>query len=194
MPNRKNVMTGMPKGGVAGYLFRAPLGTAIPTNETTALNAAFKDQGFVHEDGVERTINKAFEVIRDMRGDEVLKVRTEHGVQVTFSLLETLNGETATTVYGASAVTVTAATVSSGTKVAIAYKGEDVADSAWVLELALGSKAKRIIFPVASLTTEEQTTTLTGKEAATFPVTLTLYPDATGTYFYEYSDDGVFSA
>ena len=195
MPATKNVMTGTPKAGTTGYLFRGPSGTALPTDEKTALAVAYLDQGFVSEDGVERAISKAYEVIRDMGGNEVLKTRTEHGVSVSFALLETLNGETAKTVYGASAVTVTAATASAGTKVAIAYKGDEVGDnSVWVLETAIGLKIKRYVFPNAQLATEDQTVTLTSKDAATFPVGLTLYPDAAGVYFYEYSDDGVKTA
>lgn len=195
MPATKNVMTGTPTGGVAGYLFRAPAGTALPTDESTALNAAFKDQGFVSEDGIERAIKKAYETIRDMAGNEVLKPRTEHGVSVKFSLLETLNGETAKTVYGASAVTVTAATSTSGTKMAIAYSGAEVSDaSEWVLETALGGKAKRHIWPNAVISTEEQTVTLDSKTANSFPLELTLYPDEDGNYFYEYSNDGVKSS
>lgn len=194
MPNAKNVMTGTPKGGVGGYLFRGPLGTALPTDEKTALDAALLDQGYVSEDGVERAISKTYETIRDMGGEEVLKTRTELGVTVSFSLLETLNGETAKTVYGASAVTITAATASSGTKVAVAYDGSEVANSVWVLETALAGKIKRYVFPNAQLASEDQTVTLNSASAATFPVSLTLYKDASGKYFYEYSDDGVFSA
>lgn len=194
MPNAKNVMTGTPKGGVGGYLFRGPLGTALPTDEKTTLNVAFLDQGYVSEDGVERAISKTYETIRDMGGEEVLKTRTELGVTVSFSLLETLNGETAKTVYGASAVTITAATASAGTKVAVAYDGSEVPNSVWVLETALAGKIKRYVFPNAQLASEDQTVTLNSASAAMFPVSLTLYKDSSGKYFYEYSDDGVFSA
>lgn len=195
MTATKNVMTGTPKAGTTGYLFRGPAGTAIPTDEKTALNAAFLDQGFVSDEGVERAITKAYEVIRDMGGNEVLKTRTEHGVEVKFALLETLNGNTAKTVYGDGAVTVTPATALAGTKVAIAYKGDEPgANCPWVLETALGGKVKRYVFPNAMLATEDQTVTLTSSEAATLPVSLTLYPDASGVYFYEYSDDGVKTA
>ena len=194
MPNTKNVMTGAPTGAVGGYLLRAPLGTALPTTEASALNAGFIDQGYVSEDGVERAISKTYEVIRDMGGNEVLKSRTEHGVTVTFALLETLNGEVAKTIYGTDAVTITAANAGAGTKVAIAYAGAEVPNSSWVLDTKLADKIKRYVFPNAQLATEDQTVTLNSSTATTFPVSLTLYPDAAGKYFYEYSDDGVKSA
>lgn len=38
--------------GSNGKVYVAPAGTALPTNTATALNAAFKDVGYVSEDGV----------------------------------------------------------------------------------------------------------------------------------------------
>ena len=190
MPNRQNVMTGTPRGGTAGYLFRAPLGTPLPTNAEAPLDAAFVDMGYVSSDGVERAISKAYNTIRDMGGTEVLKVRNEHGVTVTLALLETLNGNTAKAVYGDSAVTVTPADASHGNRVSVSYAGAEPDDAIWVLDLSLGGKLKRHVWPSTQLTSEDSTTTLNSEDAATLPVTLTLYPDAAGNHFYEHSDDG----
>ena len=44
-----NVTVGKPK--VGGAVHWAPLGTALPTSATEALNAAFVDLGYVSEDG-----------------------------------------------------------------------------------------------------------------------------------------------
>ena len=44
----KNVTTGKPKTG--GAVFRAPLGTALPTDAKTALDEAFKNLGYCSED------------------------------------------------------------------------------------------------------------------------------------------------
>lgn len=47
--------------GSNGKVYVAPAGTALPTNTATALNAAFKDVGYVSEDGVSFTDSKDLE-------------------------------------------------------------------------------------------------------------------------------------
>ena len=48
--NTKNVTTGKPK--VGGAVFRASLGTAIPSDAVSELDQAFKNLGYISEDGV----------------------------------------------------------------------------------------------------------------------------------------------
>ena len=53
MPTVSNVSTGKPN--VAGAIFCAPIGTTLPTDTTTTLDAAFKEMGYAAEDGVVNT-------------------------------------------------------------------------------------------------------------------------------------------
>lgn len=192
MTNARNVVAGRPKPN--GAIFRAPLGTALPTDETTELNAAFIGQGYAHEDGLERAIAKAYEAMRAWGGDEVKRARTELTITLTFTLIEAANGNVARTIWGEDAVTVTPATSSAGTKIAVAYKGEDPEDSSWVFDLKDGNHVRRIVCPIAQVVTEDFTQTFADADLIGYPVTLSLRADESGAYFYEYSDDGVTTA
>lgn len=48
--NSANVTAGTPK--VGGAFFHAPLGTDLPTDANTALDTAFKNLGYISEDGL----------------------------------------------------------------------------------------------------------------------------------------------
>lgn len=51
--NAQNVSVAKPK--VGGAVFVAPVGTDLPTDATTALNAAYQNVGYISEDGVVNT-------------------------------------------------------------------------------------------------------------------------------------------
>ena len=188
----RNVVAGRPKPN--GAIFRAPLATALPTSESTSLAAGYISQGYAHEDGLERSISKAYETIRAWGGDEVKRSRTELTVELTFTLIEAANGEVAKTIWGNDAVTVTPATSSAGTKIAVAYQGDDPDDSVWVFDLKDGNHVRRIVAPIAQVVTEDFTQTFSDSDVIAYPVTLSLRADGSGNYFYEYSDDGVTTA
>lgn len=188
MTNARNVVAGRPKPN--GAIFRAPLGTPLPTDEAQPLDGGFLGQGYAHEDGLERAITKAYETLRAWGGDEVKRSRTELTVELTFTLIEAANGNVAKTIWGDDAVTITPATDSTGTKIAVAYAGEDPEDSSWVFDLKDGNHIRRIVCPVAQVVTEDFTQTFSDAELIGYPVTLSLRADESGKYFYEYSDDG----
>lgn len=187
------ILSGAPKPG--GVLFRAPLPVAsLPSDHTTSLTAAFKHQGYVSEDGVARAIKKAWGDVRDMGGETVKRFRTELTVTFDFALIQAGDPEAVKTVFGDDQVTVTAATTTAGTKIKVAYTGSEPPASAWVAEFKDGASARRLIVPNAQITTESFETVFKAGEAIMFPVTLTAMRDASGVFFYDYSDDGLKSA
>ena len=57
------------KGVKGGYIFRAPVGTDLPTDIKTPLDPAFKVLGFISEDGYVESLETDSEDIVDMNGD-----------------------------------------------------------------------------------------------------------------------------
>ena len=177
-----------------GAIFRAPLGTALPTDAGTALNATFKGHGYVSSEGMSRAISRAFTEHNAWGGDMVKKQQGNTGVGVNFSLIESGNALVLKATYGEDNVTVTAATASAGTKIAVAFGAEELPIECYIFELKDGDAVRRIVCPRAQNTTEDFTQTFADESLIEYPVELTLYKDASNKYFYEYTDDGVFSA
>lgn len=67
--NTTNVSTG--KGVAGGYMYVAPYGTAMPTDNATELDTAFKNMGFLGEDGINFSDSSDSTAHTDMNGDTV---------------------------------------------------------------------------------------------------------------------------
>jgi len=180
MPTVTNVSAGKPK--VAGAIYRAPLGTALPTDATTNLAAAFVDMGYVSEDGVTNANGPETEKIRAWGGQTVLIVSTEKPDTFQLTFLESLNANVLETVYGTDNVTVD---TSAGT-IAVVANAEALDDHVYVMDLALrGGALKRIVIPQGSLS-ELGDIVYKDDEAVGYKVTLDCLPDASGNTHYEY--------
>ena len=57
------------KPRVAGVVYRAPKGTTLPTDATTALADTFKSLGYLSEDGFTNNYEISSEDIREMGGN-----------------------------------------------------------------------------------------------------------------------------
>ena len=177
--NAQNVSTGKPK--VSGAVYRAPLGTTLPTDATTALDNAFVCLGYVSEDGLSNSNEMDVSAIKAWGGIIVYRSLTELTDEFKLTLIESKNQDVLKAVYGDANVT----TLTGGdTKVVV--KAEDPVEAVWVFDLVLrGGKAKRIVIPDGAITSRDEIT-YNDSDAIGYGVTVSAYPDANGETHDEY--------
>lgn len=174
-----NVSTGKPS--VTGAVWVAPIGTTLPTDATTALDAAFVCLGYVSEDGLENENELDVSDIKAWGGNIVYRSLTEMTDNFSAALIESENVDVLKNVYGDANVT----TDTDG-NVTVNVKAEDPQEKVWVFELALrGSRAKRIVIPDGAVTSRE-TITYNDSDAIAYGITVSAYPDANNVTHKEY--------
>lgn len=174
-----NVTAGKPK--IGGAVYRAPADTTAPTDSTTALAAAFKELGYVSEDGVNNARELNREVIKAWGGDDVLVTKNGTNDTFTFTLIEALNEDVLKTVYGSASIT---GTLSDG--IAVGVGNEEPEEGVWVIDMILrGGAAKRLVIP-RGVITEIGEITYADEEAVGYEITLQCLADSTGKTHYEY--------
>lgn len=87
--NQANVSAG--KGVKGGYIFSAPVGTALPetvVKDASELDPAFRCLGFISEDGYVETIDEDSEDIVDLNGDMMHSANSNRVESAQFTLAE----------------------------------------------------------------------------------------------------------
>lgn len=179
MNDATNVSFGKPKAEGAVYV--APLGTSLPTNATTALNAAFKGLGYVSEDGMVNSVETDTESVTAWGGDTVLSGQTSFTETFTVNLIET-NADTLGVYYGEGNVTEDA-----NGNITVKQNSKSLDPVSVVFEIVLtGGRIKRIVVPNAQITDRSGEITYVDGEPIAYPAVFTAYPDANGNTHTEY--------
>jgi len=182
MPNAKYVRTGAP--APTGLLWYAPPGTALPTDASTALSDAFKDIGYVTEDGYTKPATSSEpETTKADGGDDVIVTpATPAATTFTVDLLEVDNPDVAKLAFGNSNVVLDTHGDIQEIHVKNSYQGQD---GVFVFE-TIGKeddqgnrrKIREVIGSGTIVKTGDETVNYT--TAVTYPMTITAVADADG--------------
>lgn len=177
--NSSNVSFG--KGKATGAVYVAPAGTALPTNATASLAAAYKNLGYISEDGLVNSVETDITDIKAWGGDTVLSGQNSFAESFTVNLLET-NAEALALYYGADNVT----TETDGS-ITVKQTAGALPQCVVVFEVVMtGNRIKRIVVPKAQIADRSGEITYTDGDPITYPAKFKAYPDATGVYHTEY--------
>ena len=177
--NAKNVSVGKPM--IGGAVFYAPVGTALPTNATDPLSDAYKDMGYISEDGVKNNGEREVEEIKAWGGDTVLTPQKSKADTFSLAFIEALNAEVLKRVYGEDNVS---GELEAGMVIRVNSKELDY--GVWVIDMVLTEGAlKRVVIPNGKIT-ETGEISYTDGDAIAYESTITAYPGDDGDTHKEY--------
>lgn len=178
--NTANVSYGKFKTGA--YFFVAPYGTALPTDNTTELNAAFLNMGFLGDDGLVFSNDSSTNTGYDANGDSIATSAGEVTKTMALTFRE-IKEDTMAVVYGSGNVTDVDGMLT------VHDKGPNSGFYSGVAEILLGDgrKDRKVIPRFSPNQLGEETivySALVGK-----PLTCSVVKDATlGDYYVDYID------
>ena len=165
-----------------GYFFLAPAGTDLPTDNSTPLDAAFVNMGFLGDDGVNFSDSSSTETAFDANGDSIATSQGE--IEKTFTVtFREIKAANLKILYGDDNVSDTGGTIT------VHDKGPNATTHVAVFEIRLkdGRKWRRIVPQCQPGELGDQSIVyneLVGRE-----ITMTALLDAeTGDYYTDYID------
>ena len=174
-----NVTAGKPK--IGGAIFRAPKGTSLPTDASTALGSSFVCLGYASEDGLTNDNSPDSDKIKAWGGDTVLTVQNSKDDTFGFTLIEALSVDVLKTIYGDANVT---GDINNG--ITVKANSTDLDEYVWVFDMIMrGNVLKRVVIPLGKVF-EVGTITYSDGDAVGYETTLQTAPDSQGNTHYEY--------
>lgn len=178
--NTANVSVGKGKSG--GYFFLAPTGTALPTDNSTPLDTAFLNMGFLGDDGAVFSDSSSTDTYYDLNGDSI---ETSNGeIEKTFTVtFREIKKDSLAVLYGSANVT------DADGNLTVHDKGPNSATYVGVFEFLLknGRKWRRVV-PQCKVG-ELGDMTIVYNELVGREITMTALLDAaTGDYYIDYYD------
>lgn len=183
--NGSRVAAAKPK--VGGGLYRAPLGTALPTDASTPLPAAFVCLGPISEDGIQPSRDTSIEKVKEWDGSTLASLLSDESRTFESLLYGVHDADVLNFVFGEDNVTTTPATSTTGTVIATADKGGQLDSSVLVFEMVYKGVKQRKVLPVAEASvTGEEPYVPGGLRGYTLEFEAT--KDDAGAFAYEYAE------
>lgn len=175
--SQANVSAG--KGIKGGYIFSAPVGTALPTDIDTKLAPAFNVLGFVSEDGYVESVEEDANDIVDMNGD-LMDSASSNRVESAQVTLAEIKADTLRRQYGDANVT------DAGGMITVKHNSDSHPIFAYVLELVLknGRRWRKVVPKGQS--SELDDLTIASSELCARALTIKYLTDEDGNTCYDY--------
>lgn len=175
--SQENVSAG--KGVKGGYIFSAPVGTALPTDIARRLDPAFDVLGFISEDGYVETVDEDSNDIVDMNGDLMDSANSNRVESAQFTLAE-IKAATLARLYGEANVT------DEGGIITVRHNSSSHDTFSYVLELVLknGRRWRKVI--PRGQSSELDDLTISSSELCQRALTMKYLTDDEGNTCYDY--------
>lgn len=188
MANKGNVTVGKPL--VAGAVYRAPVGTSLPTAADATLDEAFAPVGYISDEGLRWSYSGDGDVIRAWGRDVVARPAGAVDDVATFQMLETVDEEAVRAFWGDDARSV----ITGGYALQVGVPSP--VQYSWVIDMMLPKKndpaviwpsprVRRIVIPMASVRDREEIS-YQDSELVAYGLSLKAGKDSAGKYHYEY--------
>lgn len=165
---------------ITGGIKFAPLGTATPTDPTTALNTAFKELGYVNEDGLKLSHDASDDKIKVWGGVAIRTIRSDFSATITGTLLSTLDVDVLKTVFGDGQVSEAAGVIT------VKHTSDIPPEKIYVIETKDASTGgrKRYIVPKGQISVSGDVN-LSHKEITGYEISIEALADNNGVCYYE---------
>lgn len=169
------------KPKVTGAVFVAPLNTALPTDAKTELDPAFKNLGFISDDGIKNENTASSEDVKAWGGAIVNSIQKDKTDKFKMTYIEALNIDVLKFIYGKNNVE---GSLEAGITIKVGL--EEAEPQVMVIDSVLqGGYLKRVVIPVAKLT-EIGEISYSDSETLGYESTVSAFPDSNGFTHYEH--------
>ena len=166
---------------VTGGIKVAPIGTVTPTDPASGLNAAFKELGYVTEDGLKLSHDASDDKIKVWGGVTIRTIRSDYSATITGTLVSTLDVDVLKNVFGDSLVTQKSGFI------AIKHAADIAPEKVYIIETKDASNGgrKRYVIPKGQIAVSGDVN-LSHKEITGFEITIEALADKDGVCYYEF--------